>query len=130
MAFRVHIDPAARRGTVVAYDAASGEEAVAAMEALFLDPAWESGFDALWDLTGVRTIDMDREGAAALALRVRVLEPLMGPGRGAFAVAEGDQRRLTEAILHLTRVPGRERRVFPTLDEARAWLDEARAPTP
>jgi hypothetical protein len=124
MPYRWSVDPVARRGRALFDGSVAGADVAAALDAIYADPRWAPGFDALWDCSGVREVTILPQDVAAIAARVRALAGRMGPGRAAIVVP-GDMNRLVALlILRLTRNPQRARRVFGALDEAAAWLDE------
>jgi hypothetical protein len=127
MAYRFTVDPDARRALVTLSGDVTGAEFIAAMDALYLSPAWVPGYDALWDLTPVRALVLDLEDVAAIAGRTRELAPRMGGGRAAFVVPNELHQGAAALTIHLTRGGDRTRRLFGTLRDGADWLDLGRA---
>ena len=55
------------------------------VEAVFTDPAWEPGFDTLWDDSATTELLLEREDLMALFELQKSLAHLSGPGRDVMA---------------------------------------------
>lgn len=121
--------PPRRLGVVVLHGALDGPQFVAAMEALYEDPAWEPGFSALWDARRVRKLALDPEDVQALGRRIEALAERMGGGRAAFVVPDEFHRMIAVLIVRKAPRADRDRRMFEHLDDALAWLG-VEAPVP
>jgi len=122
MAYRIEIDPEERRGVGVLYAGVTGEEFAEAMRALYEHPDWQPGFDAVWDLTDVRELVIDQPGVETIIAATLACRPRMGLGRAAFVVPHEMHHTIAALLIHRTREPGRERRLFERRAAADAWL--------
>ena len=75
------IDTGRRRARATLAGRVAGCDIAETIEAIYLDPHWQSGFDSIWDATGITELllDMD-EVSRFLNLKVQY-QTIAGPGR-------------------------------------------------
>ena len=122
MAFHVHISPADALGVVTFLDAVTGADLAGALDALYADPRWRPGFDALWDFGRMSTLVLDPDDLKALVALDFAYEAVGGVGRDAIVVTTDLDRSLAALFEHLSKETPRPNRVFASVEAARTWL--------
>lgn len=118
MSYRYVIDPDRRLALVTVSGSVDGTVFAEATRALYMDPAWGPGFDAIWDLTAVRQIVVEWEELQGLAAMDRQHAELAGDGRDIAVVARDLDEVVVEAYAHLSQGGPRRSLVCHSMQEA------------
>ena len=119
MPVSVRIDVARRRVEVVASGLLTGEEMLAAQGEIARSPGFDPGFDALFDLAAVSSVQMS-------AVKVRIVSDntVFAPGiRRAFVTSNDAAYGLMRMLGALLDERGGEIEMFQDRAAAARWLD-------
>lgn len=122
MPFAYEIEPERRLVVITLSGRVTGTTVVEALQAVVADARWKAGFDRVWDGRGITSLEIEPEEVRAFRRLARSAPEAMRPGRAAV-VAERTLYR-DAAVLYVMAV-GWETRVFPTMEQAMAWLTPA-----
>ena len=120
MPFSYRIDRPNRLAVIELSGTTTGETLLAAHRAVAADPAWQPGFDRLWDYRRIKVLVLLPDDVAMLKEEMR--DERYRAGRSA-SVVESDLQ-LSIALLFRAMTKQWPVNVFGTLDEALTWLRE------
>jgi hypothetical protein len=123
MPIESRIDPGRRLVVTVAEGTLTGDEVRANQRSLDADPAFDPGYDHLFDLSGVSELRVPSDQLRELAA-VTLFEP---GSRRAVVAPEDVMGALVRRYGSLRDLSDEALRVFRTLREALAWLGHDRA---
>ena len=121
MPHTIQIYPAQRLARVVMTGVVTVQDVVGALRDYTADPAWEPGFDRLWDARGIRSLHLGPEDVAKIRSIWYERSAQIGDGRLALVTV----REIDTSMAHLFRRLIHNTRVFASIDEALAWLGKA-----
>lgn len=122
MPWSATVDPDLRVGMVRATGYVTGRDIFLANEALYSDPAWQPGFDELWDCSDISEFVVDLDELKDVAAMEVEGKDRVGNGRVALVMT----REVVQMVGYLYRrlVVESERpvEVVQTLEAGAAWL--------
>lgn len=128
MGFDYGINAAKKRGTVTLQGAVTADDIDAAVCAVFTDADWQPGFNTLWDCRQIKQLEVEWEGAQQVTQRLAELQERRGPGRVAVVAHRAVDESIAQLFRATSSTPQREIRVFRSMKQAVAWLEEPAAP--
>lgn len=123
MAFAHRIAPSHRLAAIRFYGTVTGTDILEGIRSLYSDPAWEPGFQMIWDARDVAQLILDPADADAVVEVSKTHQDLSRQSR--TAVLSGGFFVYTSAMMFHVRAnrgTEREMEIFETLPEALAWL--------
>lgn len=100
----------------------TGTHLLEACRALVLDPAWEAGFDELWDFRAAAEVDVVPEEIDALVATAHQLRERLQGNRVAFVTSREPVELLLRLFELFTLDLGRTYRTFRTREAGAEWL--------
>lgn len=94
-----------------------------AMRAIYTDPAWEAGMQALWDLRFIDQLVISPEDIPQITGVVDSYRDVLGNGNAAFVAPHEPVHSIARLLVLRTHVPERPRRVFRQISDALEWLN-------
>lgn len=122
MPFSITIHPDRRVGRVELSGHTTGGEMLEACRTLVMDPAWEPGFDELWDFLEAPEVDVVPDEIDALVASAHQLRERFGGNRVAFVTRHEPVALLLRLFELFTSDLGRTYRTFLTVGAAADWL--------
>ena len=122
MPFSYEIDTARRLVVIILTGDVSGRDIHDAISTYVEDPAWRPGYDRVWDSSGTKSMVLDLDEVRRIWKLLEALQSRMGEGRTAVVARRDVDRTAAEIIRAKTPWP---LRIFPTMEKALAWIDEA-----
>jgi len=93
-----------------------------AMHALYGDPEWRPGMQALWDLRFIDQLIIVPEDISDILAVVDSLRDVLGTGNAAFVTSQEPVHSVARLLVLHSQVPQRDRRVFRDIGDALDWL--------
>ena len=93
------------------------------MHAMYTDPDWEPGMQALWDLRYIDPLVITPDDIPQIMQVVDSFRETLGNGNAAFVAPHEPVHSVARLLVLRTHVPERQRRVFRQISDALAWLD-------
>lgn len=122
MAFTCTVDEQQQLGIARVSGAVDVDELLQVVRTLLDDPAWNKGYDILWE--GLRITELVTSLSEMKEVAEASKDSIKGVGAGKTAIVVADDN--AEHILYLfaavARDPERERKVFSSLSDAQDWL--------
>jgi hypothetical protein len=122
MAFSYLIDSANRLATGTLSGSVSGAEIASGMRAVYHDPAWQSGFDMLWEATGIQELLIERHDLGDLVKLHREFAVRAGTGMEIIVVTRSIDRVMAKVYSVMMRNEARRVRVCRSVAEAAQFL--------
>ena len=92
------------------------------VEAVFTDPAWEPGFDTIWDDSETTELLLEREDLMSLLELQKSLAHLSGPGRDIMASTRAVDRIMGQIYAVYAKEQHRTLILCKSMEEARGVL--------
>jgi hypothetical protein len=116
------IDSANRLARVAMAGTIRGADIAAAMQTIYADPAWQPGFDSLWECTGITELLFERDDLPTLVGLQRESRARSGYGREAIVVSRALDDVMAKMYAAMMRESTREVLVCRSLAEAAQFL--------
>jgi hypothetical protein len=110
IAFRVAVDPSRRLATVTFTGTLTGNEIARAIESVYQDPAWQRGFDVLYDGTAVTELLLERTDQKWFVALQREYASVAGSGVDVILVSRELDRVMAE--IYATMMKGEARKTY------------------
>lgn len=94
-----------------------------AMQAIYTDPDWQPGMQALWDLRYIDQLVITPEDIPQITQVVDSFRDVLGNGNAAFVAPHEPVHSIANLLVLRTHVPERQRRVFRQISDALEWLN-------
>jgi hypothetical protein len=122
MAFSYLIDSANRLATGTLSGSVSGAEIASGVRAVYHDPAWQAGFDMLWEATGIQELLIERHDLGDLVKLHREFAVRAGTGMEIIVVTRSIDRVMAKVYSVMMRNEARRVRVCRSVAEAAQLL--------
>lgn len=116
------VDSALRLGMVRAAGRVTGHDLLKANEALYSHPAWEPGFDELWDCIHITEFVVDLDEIQAVADMEVEGRDRVGQGRVALAITRSVVEMIGDLYKALVEEGDRSIEVVRTVGAGAGWL--------
>ena len=127
LVFSCAIDPASRLACIRMWGVVTGPEMLEAARSVHEDPAWQPGFDVVWDCSAVRSHDVVPADIEPLVRE----EAASGDGRDVLVCSPStSDRAIKEMIAAFCRRRGKDVTVCTSLAEALGALGHDALPEP
>lgn len=123
MPFLHVIDPSRQLGVAGLTGRVNADIFCDAMHAMYTDPAWKPGMQALWDLRYIDRLVITPDDIPQITQVVDSFRDVLGTGNAAFVAPHEPVHSIANLIVLRTHVPERQRRVFRQISDALEWLD-------
>lgn len=124
MAYSCTIDYERRVGVVTLSGSVSDREIVHIIADLYGNPAWEPGFNTLWDCSKISELIIEQSGLSRIVGEMNQYLDKAGSGRSALVVKRQLDESMAKLLVYMARTASRDRRVFKSREEADQWLFE------
>lgn len=124
MAFSWQVLEDQRLGYGRLHGVVSGQDLLAASDAFFNDPAWQVGYDLLWDNRRIKKLAIQPADVPEILRRAVQVRQYLGSGRAA-AVIQQDLRIMAEHLIQMSGLDEMKVRLFTVVEQAYEWLDVA-----
>lgn len=94
-----------------------------AMHAMYTDPDWKPGMQALWDLRYIDQLVITPTDIPQIMKVVDSFRDVLGNGNAAFVAPHEPVHSIANLLVLRTHVPERPRRVFRQISDALDWLN-------
>ena len=122
MPYSLTVHPDKRVGCVAFTGHTTGAEMLEACYAMVNDPAWEGGFDELWDFLPAPEVDVQPDEITELVAQAHRLAEKVQPNRVAFVTQREPVALLVRLFELFTLDLGRDYKTFLTRESAAEWL--------
>jgi len=94
-----------------------------AVHAMYTDPDWKPGMQALWDLRFIDRLVITPDDMPQMTRVINSFRDVLGDGNAAFVAPHEPVHSIASLLVLRTHVPERQRRVFRQISDALEWLD-------
>lgn len=123
MAHTHRIDTSRRVATLTFTGTVTGHDLVSALFALYEDPAWAPGYDAIWDFRVITELLLEEGDLKNLVALDHELDDVAGHGRDVVVVSRELDLFVGKLFLRLSKDTPRPNHLVTTMDEALVWLN-------
>jgi hypothetical protein len=128
MAFSYVIDSADRLATGTFSGSVAGRDIAAAFRTVYEDPAWQTGFDTLWECSGITELLLERTDLASFVALHREFAARAGTGLEILVVTRSLDQVMAKIYGVMMRNQARRVRVCRSMAEAIEVLDQREQP--
>ena len=100
----------------------NGPDLVHALTDLYADPAWQAGYNTIWDFRAISQLLLEEGDFKLLVGLDFEFMHLAGNGCDAIVVARDLDRFMGKLFLYLARNAPRRTALFDRMEDARQWL--------
>jgi len=125
MSYEIKISAQHQLGIVRFSSVVTGDTILQALDTLYKGETWVPQFNAIWDCRTVIELGITPREADCIVERMEKLSLRMGEGRTAVVAPRSIDAAFARMLFTRSKCSFRERRVFPEVDGALAWLIEA-----
>ena len=126
MAHQYRIDGEQRLALVTVSGSISGTQLARLTRTLYEEPAWEAGYDAIWDFTGITELLLEKNDITDLIDVDQEYAHISAGGRDVFIVSRDLDYAMGRIHSAFARKGPRESHVCRSMDEAFALLGRTR----
>ena len=94
-----------------------------AVHAMYTDPDWKPGMQALWDLRFIDRLVITPDDMPQMTRVINSFRDVLGDGNATFVAPHEPVHSIASLLVLRTHVPERHRRVFRQISDALEWLD-------